>query len=191
MRLARAAVLGASSVLLAVGAHLTGGGMVPNAALLMLTICATGVIAVSLTSRRCGLPLLLTVLGLEQTGLHLVFAAGSATAIGSCGPVDAAHHLHAVAACGLAVSPAGLEHAGLSMILAHVGAIVLTAWLLARGEQWVWRMVSEATRTPAVRGSRRRPRALRQVPIWLPVLGFAPLETPAPTRGPPRAQPVF
>lgn len=195
-RLLRAAVLGGSSLLLASGAHLLGGGGVPNAAVLVLAFCLAGLVAVSVTARRCRLPSLLAVLGVEQTGLHLLF--GSTAANGVCSPVAVAplHGVHAEALCTSAtghpgMAPTGLSvalvhQAGLSMVLAHLVALLVTAWLLARGERWVWGLVAVAAAAVAARPTRRRPRPVRQLPTWLFSSTASPLLQTAPTRGPPQ-----
>ena len=48
---------------------------------------------------------------------------------------------------------------GPAMLAAHLAATVLTAWLLARGEEWLWRTVDALLRTPG----RVRPRAAATV----------------------------
>ena len=185
-RLLRAGVLGGSSVLLAVGAHLLGGGSAPSAAVVALTVCLAGLVAVSVTARRCRLPLLLTVLGVEQAGLHLLFGAASAAA--SCSPTvgSAAHGLHVGAMCASAAGPGGMAEPSLGMVLAHVAAVIATAWLLARGELWVWALVATATAAVTVRPSRRRSRPARLVPVAVFAVAGSPLLALAPTRGPPQ-----
>lgn len=184
-RLVRAGVLGGSSVLLAVGAHLLGGGVGPSAAVVALTVCLAGLIAVSVTARACRLPLLLTVLGLEQAGLHLLFGATSAAASCGPGPGPAAHGLHAGAMCVSPAGHAGMAEPGLSMVVAHVAAVIATAWLLARGERWVWALVATATAAVSARPSRRRSRPTRMVPVAAYAVSGRAVLALAPTRGPP------
>lgn len=184
-RLLRATVLGASSMLLAATAHLAGGGQAPTAAVLIMAGCLTGLVAVSLTARRCRMPLLLTVLGLEQAGLHLLF--GSSATAASCLPsVPMSHGLHTGGTCVSMAGQHSMAEPGLLMVLAHVAALIGTAWLLARGEQWVWALVDAATAVLSPRPSRRRRRLARHVPalnLWSARVQLVAL---APTRGPPQ-----
>lgn len=188
VRLARAAALGGSSVLLATGAHLAGGGGSPNVAVLILAACVSGLVALAVTARRCRLPLLLVILGLEQSGLHLLF--GYTTGAGGCVPPGSTlvgHGGHPGASClSLAVHPATAEP-GLAMMLAHVAAVLVTAYLLARGEQWLWSLVTTASAYAAWRQARRRTRPVRTVTGLVVRAHRRPLIELAPSRGPPQA----
>ncbi|GAA3704885.1 hypothetical protein GCM10022204_22920 [Microlunatus aurantiacus] len=184
VRLLRAAALGGSSLLLAAWAHLAGGGAAPNTAAMVLAGCATGVIAVSVTARRCRMPLLLTVLGLEQAGLHLLFGSSAAALCLPNAPMS--HGLHAGASCVSVAGQHSMAEPGLVMVLAHVAALIVMAWVLARGEQWVWGLVDAATAVLAPRPSRRRGRLARQVPAPAYRRAGIQLVALAPTRGPPQ-----
>jgi hypothetical protein len=144
-RLLRASVLGTASLLLAGLGHLAGGGETPDLGLGLLIVAATGMVAVVVTARRCGLPLLLTVLGAEQLVLHALFT--GADPAGCASP--AASMLHGAAIClpgGDAVRNAASHPLPLLMLAAHLLATVLTAWLLARGEAALWRLADEVVR---------------------------------------------
>jgi hypothetical protein len=86
----------------------------------------------------------------QQTLLHLLF--GSAAAHPGCGRSGletAAHQLGA--ACAMhGTGPISVQSTGpmadagttWTMIVAHIAATVATAWLLGRGEAWLWRTAS-------------------------------------------------
>lgn len=152
VRLARAGILGAVSLLLATAGHIVGGGALPGAALLALTGGGLALIAVSLTGRRVKFATLFSVLALEQVLLHLLFHAASAgngcTAVAMPG-----HGMTVATVCGTA---AGAAAYGWSMVLGHTVAVLLTAWLMARGERWLWRVVDRIHAYAGARPARRR-----------------------------------
>jgi hypothetical protein len=153
VRLARAGIFGGSSLLLATAGHTVGGGALPGAGLLALTGVGSALVAVSLTARRVRFTALLAVLSVEQVLLHLVFHA--ATAAGGCAELAMpGHPMAASTVCGPAVSSSAAY--GWSMLLGHVVAVVITAWLLARGERWLWRAVDRVHAYASVRPSRLR-----------------------------------
>ncbi|WP_375430736.1 hypothetical protein [uncultured Friedmanniella sp.] len=203
VRLARVAVLGGGSLLLATLAHVVAGGPLPAGWVLALSGLMLGVVAVTLTARRCRFLVLLGALTLQQVLLHLVFDAASLTRGCTPLPTAAAGHgahlaagAHAAAGatphvitqtCGMAVGMASAALPGWAMWVAHLAATVLTAALLTRGEAWLWRtadrVVAVATAAPAERpriepattpASRPRPARTRRLP------------RPAAPRGPPR-----
>jgi len=154
-RAVRVAVLGATSLLLATSAHAVGGGDLPALGVLAVTAIVLGLVAIPLTARRCRTGVLLAILGVQQTLLHLLF--GSATAHPRCDPSGletAAHQLGA--ACAMhGTGPMSMQStgpmadtatAGWTMIIAHIAATVATAWLLGRGEAWLWRTAERAIR---------------------------------------------
>jgi len=154
-RAVRVAVLGGTSLLLATSAHTVGGGDLPAPGVLAMTAVVLGLLAVPLTGRRCRTGVLLAVLGVQQTLLHLLFS--SATAHPTCEPsglTGAAHQL--AAACGMhgavlmsvqSTTPmADSGTTGWAMIMTHAVATVATAWLLGRGEAWLWRTAERAIR---------------------------------------------
>jgi len=159
-RLLRAGVLGSASMLLATGAHLMGGGAVPSAGLLAVAAFLVGLVAVTATSRRCRLRLLLPLLAVEQAVLHLVFNAADA---GTACLLAATHAGHAATSGGgcLPADPMTMAPPSPAMWVSHLVATVLTAWLLTRGEAVLWalaeRLVRLATAVPGARPSRRRP----------------------------------
>ena len=188
-RLVRSVVLGGSSMLLAGLAHLLGGGQLPTPAVLTGTAGFLGLVATTVTARRCRFPLLVALLGFQQILLHLwLTAASQAHAICVTGPtgLGGGHDRHVVVGDGCLLTPsaaAGLGH-GYGMWAAHAVAVVLTAWLLARGETWWWRTVERVVRAaPAsVRPSEPTRHEIGADPIGL----AGPAErSPAAPRGPP------
>ena len=158
-RVLRSAVLGAATLMLAVGALVAGGGVLPGAGLLLLTAALVGLVALTATARRVRLTWLAPLLGLEQALLHALFqAAGSAgavcTAATSAG--HAGHHADAALTCVPAAGSAAMTMPDGPMLLAHLLATVATAWVLVRGESALWSLAEQV-----VRAASARPRALR------------------------------
>ncbi len=185
-RVVRAAALGGASLLLAGGAHLVGGGALPAPGLLVLVAALVGLTAVTITGRRCRLPLLLSVLGVEQILLHHLFNLASATsAIGGACSTSSAHHLMAHGCWSASATSGSAAELGWAMLAAHAASVLATGALLARGEAWFWRVadriVAAASAQPT--GWPSRPRALVVPALQLvrPALAYA----PAAPRGPP------
>lgn len=133
-RLLRATVLAGCSLALAVGAHVGGGGTAPGPlGLVALSLCVFSV-AVSATAIRLRMPVLIALLGGGQWLAHLALSALSAPA-GST-PSLPEHHVMAVA---MPASPAAMTE---PMVAMHTVATLLTAWLLACGESFLWRVVA-------------------------------------------------
>jgi hypothetical protein len=181
-RLVRVVVLGGASYGLAVGAHLAGGGGWPGWPLTLMLAGLLGVTSVGLTGRRRGTRFLLLVLTGFQTVLHLLFARADGAAA-SCAAVAGGHH-HVTAACAPGATSSAEALLSLPMATAHLVATVVTAWLLARGEAWLWRALDRLLRRPS--------RRLALEPGPVPVIRH---EAPAPRvvraapgapRGPPR-----
>jgi hypothetical protein len=187
-RLARVAGLGLSTYGLAVGAHVAAGGGWPGWPISLMLAALLGVSGVALTTRRRGLPTLLAVLAVGQTALHVLFTRLDSTA--SCGVTGLGHHATAVS-CGppTEVGSAGMAMPSLPMLVAHLAATAATAWLLARGEAWLWRTLRSAVTTPDL--------APIDESAWVPVVLRTSVRSTvrrtgrdAP-RGPPRAAPLF
>ena len=201
-RAVRVAALGATSLLLATSAHAVGGDL-PALGVLVVTAIVLGLVAVPLTARRCRTGVLLAVLGVQQTLLHLLFS--SAAARPGCDPSGleaAAHQLGA--ACGMhgaelmsvqSTGPMGVQSTGpmadagttsWTMIVAHIVATVATAYLLGRGEAWLWRTAEQAIRAALGSLTGRladvRPRLIIS---WRMSPWIAPAYEPAAPRGPP------
>ena len=139
-RLARVAGLGTAAYGLAVGAHVSAGGGWPGWPVSVMLVALLGVLAVVFTNRRRRLPSLFGVLAAAQVALHVLLSLLDAPA-SSCSVVDVGHHA-ATASCDPSVAASGsvaMAMPSLSMLVAHVVATAATAWLLARGEAWLWR----------------------------------------------------
>ena len=186
-RAVRVATLGATSLLLATSAHAVGGGDLPALGVLAVTAIVLGLVAVPLTAKRCRTGVLLGVLGVQQTLLHLLFS--SAAAHPGCEPSGLQAPAHQLgAACGMhgtmPTTDAGTT--SWAMIIAHTAATVATAWLLGRGEAWLWRTAEHAIRAALGSLTRRladdRPRLIiiGRMPPWV-----APAYAHAAPRGPP------
>ncbi len=183
LRAARAGALGAVSMVLATTAHLVGGGSLPPIAVLLAAGAVVGLIAVTVTARRCRMGVVVGLLGVEQLGLHWLFA-GSAGGDLCVGSALTAHHAGSLDCT--AMPAAAMAPSGPGMWLAHGFAVLATAWLLSRGEAWLWRLADRVVRTayaaPARRATVRRPTHGAVAPVVaLRSATFA----PAAPRGPP------
>jgi hypothetical protein len=142
----RATVLAAVAMLLAVTAHLVGGGALPSLPWLVVLTVPLVWGGVALTVRPLGPVALASALGAAQLGLHEALmvlsapacAASSAGAPGMSG-MAGMHAGHGALAASCAMStmhgPAAAALPASAMLVAHIVATVCTALLLARGEQ--------------------------------------------------------
>ena len=154
LRVLRVGALGGTSLLLATGAHLAGGGRLPSVATLTVLASLLGMVAAVVTARRCRLPLLFVVLGLEQAALHYVLTASTAATTLGCVPAGHQHLGTATGGCllpgdamtGMASGPGATS----AMLVGHLLAVVATAWLLAGGEAWVWGLAERLIRSTVV-----------------------------------------
>ena len=189
IRAVRVGLLGTTSMTLATTAHLIGGGPLPPVGVLIVSGLLVGLVAVTATARRGHFGVLVALLAVEQALLHWLFTA--AAAMGGCdtGPLAAGHHMLGSMGCAAGTGD-GMGGVVLGMAapmwLAHSAAVLGTAWLLARGEAWLWRMadrvVGSATAAPTGRPARRR--AARHPAVRVFDLPTAPV-SPATPRGPP------
>ena len=153
-RLARAGVFGGASLFLATAGHVVGGGTLPGAGLLALAAIGLALLSVTLTVRRLRFEVLLAALGVEQILLHLLFHASTTAA--TCAPVLMPGHTMSTV-CGMGASTT----ASWPMVLGHALAVLATAWLLARGERWLWAVADRIHRyAGSAPGRVRRPRPL-------------------------------
>ena len=147
----RTAVFALLATVLALLAHVAGGGAAPGPGAVGLVVLATATAGSWLASRRPGAVRAVLVLGAVQVLAHTAFAAAS--------PMPMPHGGHARA-----------------MALAHAAAVAVTGWLLARGEQAVEALLARVL--PALPGPVRvvpagpTPRATAPAPD-LPPLGAA------------------
>jgi hypothetical protein len=168
-RLARAAAFGVAVLTIAAGAHVAGGGALPSMTVLALLAIPVAMAAVALTSRRCGLALLLGSMAAAQVLLHETLAALAPPV-----PSDMSDQMSAASAMG-GHAMAQADGRSITMTAAHVVATAVTALLLARGEQALWQLVSRLL--PALPGEpiavgHERPQtpALASVPALAPSL---------------------
>ena len=167
--MARAAAFGVATLALASCAHVAGGGALPSMTILATLAVPVTIAAMALTGRRCGPVLLLGSMTAAQVLLHESLMALTAQA-----PGEMAGHMPAASAPAMG-GHAMAQAAGWSvaMTAAHLVATVVTALVLARGEQALWQLVSRFL--PALPGEpvlaacrpRQRP-ALFSVPALAP-----------------------
>ncbi|WP_138444868.1 hypothetical protein [Sinomonas susongensis] len=143
-RLSRAVVIAAATVFLAAGAHVAGGGILPDPLIVAGILALVALAVMTLTGRKIRPWLMLAVLGTGQFGLHEVFGALSDSASAPSALSPSAEHVHVLAALSAPGIPGHL-HGGsnsTSMLVAHAIATVLTALLLARGEAALWALLA-------------------------------------------------
>jgi MYXO-CTERM domain-containing protein len=138
-RLARVVGLGIAAYGLAVGAHVSAGGGWPGWPVSVMLAALLGVLGVAFTTRRRRLPAVFGVLTAAQAALHVLLSLLDVPA-SSCSAVAVGHH--AATSCDPSVPTTGsvaMAMPSLPMLVAHVAATAATAWVLARGEAWLWR----------------------------------------------------
>lgn len=152
----RGSVVGLSAAGLGVLGHSMAGGALPSLSVVAAATAGLVLLGVAMSDREWGLPSLLSVLLGAQLALHVVLASG--------------------ARAKMAGMP-GMSHQGtvpgLAMTAVHVGAAVLAAALLRRGELWCQSLVH-------VLGRPLRAVLLVALPVPRPVLATA---HPAPAGG--------
>ncbi len=144
----RSGAIGGTILALAAGAHTLAGGVLPAPILMLALTALTAVVSVAVTSIRVPLALMLALLGASQLLLHNAFDLLSNPTVPTAAFVDPAmaHHLmgvhtalapQATAMAQMSMQP-GHPAAELAMTLAHVGATLATAVVLAKGEDALW-----------------------------------------------------
>lgn len=121
VRALRLAGFSLAATVLALGAHVLAGGSPPELLPTVAAVALPALAAVVLSRRRRTLTELVVVLGAVQLALHMIFAASPAGHL-----AGGHHHAHAGAVVG--------AESG-RMLLMHGLAVLLTAALLAYGEQ--------------------------------------------------------
>ena len=124
----RGGAVGAVATGLAWAAHMWAGGQPPEMWLHRGASPGVGLSAVVLSRYRWTLPRLLGLLLVVQVLLHQLFEQAPVAVVHPAG--------HAVGHIPASVTPA--DAADGSMTLGHVLAAAATAWVLARGEDWLW-----------------------------------------------------
>ncbi|WP_062431664.1 hypothetical protein [Herbidospora daliensis] len=118
-RVVRAAVFGAVSVVLSVGAHAYAGGSTTTETV-FVAFALSFVVACALAGRERSAKVIFPALAGCQALLHVLFAVAH-----SAGPMPAGHH-------HMTLLPS------LSMLVTHAWAAGLTALWLSRGEALLW-----------------------------------------------------
>lgn len=120
----RGLAVGAAATLLALGGHTAAGGHPPGAAVTLGAAAVVAAVALALSRAHWTLPRLLAVLLAAQAGLHVAFARTPP-------PPAAGTHVHG------STADAALAATEPTMLAGHLAAVVLTAVVLRRGEQWL------------------------------------------------------
>ncbi len=142
----RSFLLTGIAVFLAAGAHLAGGAGMPPVVLLAAPTALLLPPVFLLARRQLSFPVLAAVLSAAQLILHGAFSLFPPATSCASGPVSHSHHAVTATGCGPA-APAGAQLAeaagnGWTMTVAHLGAMFLTALLLAHGEKALWQLLA-------------------------------------------------
>ncbi len=167
LRLIRTASFAVATLTLAVTAHALAAGAVPAGTTILLAGVLVILVSHGLSARRRRAPVLVAVLALLETGLHVLFhlagpgshtagvaGSGIAADVGTnsgvghgLAGITAQHHgPAAVDTLGAGATwPQLLDALGLSpaMIAGHALATVLTALILAHGEEILWQLAQQ------------------------------------------------
>lgn len=143
LRVTRAGSIALVTLVLSIAAQVGAGGHAPSLMGLAMVTVALTLLAVAVTARRIGFPLLAGVFAVTQLGLHVAFEALTAPVMGvTTAGMPGAHHAGHLALTGAppAVDPMGGVPAW--MLIAHLVAALACALVLARGEQALWALVA-------------------------------------------------
>lgn len=144
LRLPRAAAVTTAMMVLAVGAHTLGGGVLPPVPILVAISVVALVPAMLLATQRLTMLVLGSLLVAGQFVLHLVFTRLAVPGAGAPTTFLVGHGHHGGHDAAGAAAPAALDPAAGSavvsvspsvpMMLLHIAATLVTAAILARGE---------------------------------------------------------
>ncbi|MHA7275541.1 hypothetical protein [Arthrobacter sp. HLT1-21] len=197
LRLVRSSATSAVVLALAAGAHIIGGGNLP-APLIVAALGSATLLAVTVIAKKTlSLPALLVLLGVGQWLLHHAFSLTTTAA--ACVAAPARHHAVQAVSCpsNSLQGHAETAHTDLGMLALHASAVVVTGFMLQRGESALRRaaarlnpllrlpdvvVVVPAPRIPSFppAPALRTVRALRDVPpLRGPPLAFMPGFSPA------------
>ncbi|MFD1722799.1 hypothetical protein [Amnibacterium endophyticum] len=131
-RAGRSGLAVAAAVLVALTAHVTGGGTAPPPALLLAVAALAWPVALLLVGRRPRLWRQAAVVGAAQAMLHGVFSLGAPAAGAATDPMAG---MHGVPLTLAAAAPMPAMHDGAAMWWAHVTAWAITvlAWRFGEG----------------------------------------------------------
>ncbi|MDQ4006732.1 MAG: hypothetical protein M3211_01390 [Actinomycetota bacterium] len=124
----RGLAVGAAATLLALGGHIAAAGHPPSAAATLGAAASVSAVALALSRAHWTVPRLLAVLLAAQAGLHAVFARTPT-------PSSVGTHVHG------STADATLAATEATMLAGHLAAVLLTAVVLRRGEQWLCGML--------------------------------------------------
>lgn len=200
LRLARLSAFVAACLGLGAAGHALGGGGVPVAGALLVTLPVLGLLGLWFSRRERGIAALFGLLAAVELGLHVLFhmAAAPAPALDPALLARAGHRHGAPLATSHAEMIHGVAHGGSvhellptgPMAVAHLLAAAGTAVALGWGERSLWALARRLL--PALP---EPPRAAIAHEALIPSPAPAPLRAVdlvrlAPVRGPPVAQPA-
>lgn len=191
-RLVRGAFLSVLTVALAAVAHVLGGGHVPTTGLLAGSAVLLLPVGVLAAGRQVRAPAAGVLLAAGQGVLHLAYSflmGCTAVAAAPASGAPAGHAQHAAAAyCAATATPGRPVLGGVSMLVLHAVATVLTAIAVGAAERLVWWVRRQVAARLAP--SRPAPVPRRPRPLLVGRLGALPvalhLRARPTRRGPPR-----
>lgn len=141
-RLPRAVAFSAAMLALAAAAHVLGGGVLPQPAILAGIVALVLAPITILSKTRITAPVMIGLLGSSQLVLHWAFDAFSVSTEFTPSPGTHVHGEPPLSPGGPALMP---EHAlvpAALMLALHAAATLATALVLARGEAAVWALAA-------------------------------------------------
>ncbi|WP_370278703.1 hypothetical protein [Pseudarthrobacter sp. NamB4] len=131
---------------LAAGAHLAGGGVLPQPVIMLAMLALTALAGTTATRLKLGFSAMAALLGGGQLVLHEVFTGFSARPVMALPGSSAIHEGHLSGSAVLAPVVDHLYGAGTGsgplMLAAHATATLGSAFLLAKGEDALWALAA-------------------------------------------------
>ena len=148
-RFARGWIVAVFSTFVAALSHTLGGGAVPSTLAVVVSLAFAGMVCVALSGRTLSLWRLVPAVLVSQLLFHGLFSLGGSGAGGRLVPVDApAAHAHGTGQLMLVADGSGAVamggHNGALMLLAHIGAGIVTVLALRFGERAFWGLFDSA-----------------------------------------------
>ena len=196
-RFARGWIVALFATFVAALSHTVGGGAVPGALAVVVSLAFAGMVSVALSGRTLSTWRLTLAVLVSQLIFHGLFSFG--TAGGSLMTTDAATgHAHTAGSVAVLApsavttgTMAGADH-GLMMTIAHVAAAGITVAALCYGERAFWGLFSTAAvalkalvRALVLTPIPHIPHAIAASSAWLPPRDLLVLLSPMRHRGPP------
>lgn len=137
-RFLRAIAFTAAMFVLAAGAHVLGGGSLPQPSIVAGILALVLAPVMVLSKTKITAPVMIGLMGCSQLVLHWAFGALSVAATFTPAAGAHVHDASPVSPAAVAMMPEHAAVPGALMLALHAAATVATALVLARGEAVVW-----------------------------------------------------